>query len=360
MLAGENVRQKDDYRKWATERPSLRTQTVREVRTAHLTVHIVHNPASPGGVAEMARATAGAYFVYILRDPRIKDRRKSILYVGKGTGTRPADHVAEARRDLLQALDVVEGTEERADINFKLDRLRKILQAEKLPIVELILHRNGEPMDNDSAFLVEAGIIAALGMTEFGNKVKGHDLALVPENVFNRALSVVRKEIDPEYGGFVIPLTPNEGDKVRFAGHLSAAPDDYIWGRTTGDWTPVGAKPLRRLENMMDGDHPPIILSVSSHPFGVTQGIIIAVNQLTRAYESARKIQNFRKDGTAKKPYFAWRLERASLQDEHRSTTALRNELLGHALVDNGDELRPSQSFTYFGTMVPAYRRIKT
>lgn len=103
--------------------------------------------------------TIGVY-VYALRDPASGE----VFYVGKGVGNRCFAHVEEARENQR-------GTE-------KLERIRAILDRGKDVGIDIVRHG----LDEATALEVEAALIDVLGLTDFGNLVRGHgiDRGLVP------------------------------------------------------------------------------------------------------------------------------------------------------------------------------------
>ncbi len=96
------------------------------------------------------------YYVYLLIDPRIKDKNKEVFYVGKGTGWRAESHLK---------FDKKEGA--------KNQRIKEIRNDKKEPEIEILRHG----LTEKEAFEVESAMIDFIGKKKLTNQVFGHDSA---------------------------------------------------------------------------------------------------------------------------------------------------------------------------------------
>jgi uncharacterized protein len=101
------------------------------------------------------------YYVYLLIDPRVKDKNKGVFYVGKGTGWRAESHLKEYILELDKKEDA------------KNKRIKEIRNDKKEPEIEILRHGLGEK----EAFEIESAMIDFIGKKELTNQVLGHDSA---------------------------------------------------------------------------------------------------------------------------------------------------------------------------------------
>ena len=121
------------------------------------------------------------YYVYLLLDPM---QGNTPFYVGKGTGTRVASHVAEVRRLLALESALSTGTDAAGLPSGKRQRIKDILDSSLAPI-ELIVARFET---EDEAFAVEATLINLVyGFDNLTNLNRGHGSS------FMRTLKDVQK-----------------------------------------------------------------------------------------------------------------------------------------------------------------------
>lgn len=305
-------------------------------------------------------------YVYLLRDPRVEDDRANIIYVGVGIGNRALDHIAEAKAHIKRIADeamkvinarqglvyasvnapdraeqvqeLEEAEEVRIDADAKLDLIADILNAGLDVRIDTIHRKSGTYLTQTEAFLVEAGLIAALDMKGFGNDVAGRHLAIAPESVFTKASRAVEVDIPAGHHGIIVPLSPKPIDYERFGGHLLAAPDDYLWERGRRWWGSSAPEVVADFEDAIadPSQVSPTVIIVTKNPITGAGNIVVGVHQLAALGPAS--------DGDERWEY--WRQGRA---EEDAATTTLRDALLGNTLRIDGRLVTHRQDRTYFG-----------
>lgn len=305
-------------------------------------------------------------YVYLLRDPRIEDDRANIIYVGVGIGNRALDHIAEAKAHIKRIADeamkvinarqglvygsvndpdraeqvqeLEEAEEVRIEADAKLDLIADILNAGLDVRIDTIHRKKGTYLTQAEAFLVEAGLIAALDMKGFGNAIAGHHLAIAPESVFTKASKAVEVDIPAGHQGIIVPLAPWPIDYERFGGHLLAAPEDYLWERGRRRWRNTALHVAADFEDAIANPSrvTPTVIIITKNPLGGRGNIVVGVHQLAALNEI----------GGGDELWEYWRTEPAK---EDASTTALRDKLLGNTLRIDGRLVTNRENRTYFG-----------
>jgi len=98
------------------------------------------------------------YYVYLLIDPRIKDKNKAVFYVGKGTGWRAESHLKEYILELDKKEDA------------KNKKISEIRNDKKEPIIEILRHG----LIEKEAFELESAMIDFIGKEKLTNQILGH------------------------------------------------------------------------------------------------------------------------------------------------------------------------------------------
>ena len=104
------------------------------------------------------------FYVYALKDPRTSPAMP--FYIGKGTGSRPFDHLVTP------------------DATKKYARIREILTDGSIPMVDILV----EDLTEAQALRLEAELISAFGTTELGGLLTN---AVVPSGLGVRKIGIV-------------------------------------------------------------------------------------------------------------------------------------------------------------------------
>lgn len=291
------------------------------------------------------------YYVYVLRDPRDSDYRHSIFYVGKGTGYRALDH----REDALSRIGISEDLSD-ADPETqqaKEARLQEIHAAGHKEKIDILIDPSMHPIDQTTAFAVEAALIEVLGQGQLAsltNRVRGHSLRLVPGRSFSVGDSAAEVELPPDTLAVVVPVSGIWGGRD-YAGTLIQASDDEIWENSRRTWSKFAPRRQQLIRNRADTDNPILLLALAADPSRRRANIIVGVYPLTSARESTDEVD--RKGGHWRKSragedewvehYNGWVLERSDRDVE------IAGQLLHNVLMVNGVELVRPQDRSYVG-----------
>lgn len=287
--------------------------------------------------------TTTDFFTYLLRDPRIANRRDGIFYVGKGRGNRSSEHEIEAARTQISA---AQNTSERAH---KLRILDELAESGLNPEIEIIAYSTFEGLTESDAFLVEAALIAALELKGSGNLVEGHGLRLLPHEAFNIAKDSGERVL-PQDTRFVIVPVSNIWGGANLLGNLHGAGDPAVFENARHHWSALAEWRVSSIASAAGSDAPVVLLAVDSHPSDGNKCIVVGVFELSEAYLTGfTKGDYFKKDGSRVEPHPAWGFKRVEMVEERESVTTLREHLVGHAPMKSGSKaLGKPQDRRYF------------
>lgn len=278
-------------------------------------------------------------YVYLLRDPRIGDRKQSIFYIGKGTGIRPLSHegtVAEAERELTDAQD-----------DYKLRILREIRKSGYDVIIDVIACPDGASLSSRRALDVEAGLIAALGMKDHGNKVEGHELRVLSHSAFDTLNNADIVSVSDERLYVRVPVS-NVWGGADISGTLLGADSTAVWENARHLWSPVATW---RAERIRTSDDPVVLLALASNPRNGNSSIVAGVFELLDAREvhggEGRKGGGYRNDGTPLPEYQGWEFVTLDTQNESQWLARERKRLVGHIPTLNGIPVSKPQDRSY-------------
>jgi hypothetical protein len=201
---------------------------------------------------------AQEHYVYLLRDPRKKHWATSIFYVGKGTKHRSVDHLKEALAE-LKALRADAPRDDKPQLSEKIKRIAEI-QATGRPVrIDVIAGHGHAGLTDDRARDIEAGLIAALRMTELGNKIAGRGIRLVPQSSFTRAAASERRALPTGVKAVVVPVSEVWGG-TDYTGTLISAPEDAVWKNARQLWSPIAASVAADISERATSGTPAVLL----------------------------------------------------------------------------------------------------
>ena len=275
-----------------------------------------------------------ASYVYMLRDPREADRLKSIFYVGKGTGNRALQHSADALSELTDALKATDDIDIQKLLSAKIQTLQAITAENHDVLIDILAYAGGQGFTSELAFSIEAALIAVLDMTELGNKVRGHAIRLMPDNVF---VTANEAELKPLPAGAAIMAVPVKGlwGGRDYAKTILGANEQQIWDNARQLWTKVASSKVNKIERCAGTNDPVVLLALAERPGKSGQNIVVGVFELKTARETkTMKGGHLNADGQTVPLYLGWEFVRTDVSHEDPSTTAMRNDLLGNTLTD--------------------------
>lgn len=288
--------------------------------------------------------TSQNYHVYLLRDPRIADRRNSIFYVGKGTGQRSRQHELEAARANILA------EEESLQRTKKLQILAELAQAGLSPQIDFLAPSVTEGVTEAQAFLMEATLIAALEMKEAGNLVSGQKIRMIPADAKAFASTVDDVQLPEDAPLVIVPVSGIWGG-ANLLGNLWGSGEAEVWENARQLWSTIGQGMVHEISRRAGTDRPVALLAVDSHPEGGRRSVVVGVFELARAFESSDTKGGYEhKDGHWVQERPGWGFERVETDKESAHVGALRELLLGHSpLTDQGRHLEKPQDRRYYG-----------
>lgn len=175
-----------------------------------------------------------AYYIYLLKDPRIDDPLTSIFYVGKGKGLRADQHRREA---LWGHATIAEFDADAQSVSRKDALLRELEAAGLEPTIELLVGPDGGGVSEDRAYAGEAALIEVLRAGgRLTNVRPGDTLRLTSGASAFRSHDVQRIELPDEFAAVVVPVNGIWGGRD-VAGTMLAASDDEIWGNARRTWS---------------------------------------------------------------------------------------------------------------------------
>lgn len=297
------------------------------------------------------------YYVYKLIDPRTGWP----FYVGKGTGNRTWQHLSVSRDTVAELL---EGEAERAiDESFINEsgigaqelveqehsrvrqRVKEIRQTDLDPIVQWLIKKDGQDMNEQMAFAVEAALIDTLwnlpldDKDRIVNKVFGHDYVFGA----HESLSVVAaaEAVDlPEDRNFVVVASKGVWGGLDSTGQFAGATRQLAWENAHEAW-PMGQRAFDHVNAAAGTDAPVILLGLATDPLGRYSNIVVCVEELSGVGVIPHD------DLT--RPEHAGGKRFMRPDEELASTTELRDSLTGNAPFLQGKPALPNVLLVYKG-----------
>ena len=281
---------------------------------------------------------SAGHYVYILRDPREKDFRRSIFYVGKGARLRAAAH----RSDALQALGIADDSTDvdTATIRAKEERLNEIRAAGLTEEIDVLVAPSGAPIAEDTAYAVESALIEVLGhggLEGLTNQVAGHHLRLERESVFSASDHAAEVELPAGVAAVIVPVNGIWGGGD-YAGTLVRADDEQIWENSRRTWSSFASIRQQTISDRAGTDNPVLLLALAKDPHGSKANMIVGAYPLTAVQQSDRDED---RKGSGQKGWFFERDE-GSLE--------IQDRLVGNVLTVGGVPQSRPQDRSYIGS----------
>jgi|GEM_PF-3409354 len=293
---------------------------------------------------------SGNFYVYLLRDPREADYLRSIFYVGKGTGTRPVAHRADALGSIEEWEDTSAADVE--SIRAKNERLRAIHEAGLVEEIDVLVGQPGPATSETTAFAVESALIEVLGHGQrkgLTNRVRGHGLRLQPATAFSVGTTAEEVGLPKGVAAVVVPVNGVWGG-TDYAGTVLQASEDEIWENSRRTWTRFAADRQATIRARAGSDNPVLLLALAKDPGGHVANIVVGVFALASAEESTdpedRKGGYWLTSDDGKRwvdEYPGWTMSRDAEAPE------LAPSLLHKVLTVDGIPLRRHQQHRYVG-----------
>lgn len=299
------------------------------------------------------------YYVYKLIDPR----SAWPFYIGKGTGNRTWQHLSvssETVTELLEgeaeiavekslAANVGDGAalldEKKQERSTVRDRVREIRDDGAEPVVQWLIKKDGEDMDEKMAFAVEAALIDTLRnlplpeSDRIVNRVSGHDYVFGA----HESLSVVnqaRKVELPSKRDFIVVSSKGVWGGRDSTGQFAGASRQVAWENAHEVW-PMNKRAFDHVNTAAGSANPVILLGLASDPLGRYSNIVVCVEELSGVTVVA--------DDDATRADYAGGKRFMRPDQELPETTALRERLVGHAPMLHGKPARPNSLLVYMG-----------
>lgn len=274
-----------------------------------------------------------SFYVYLLRDPRVRDFLQSIFYVGKGTSLRAADHMREARSSLA--------ADPSAELSEKQSVLTELDSAGLKPKIEILAFCDGTGISECEAYAAEAALIELVRASKhLTNVVAGQRLRLLPGHAFATASAAVRADLPQDVDAVVVPVDGLWGGRD-FAGTLLTASRDEVWENMRRTWSRFAPARVERIRNASTGN-PVVMIGLSRDPHGKHRNIVVGVEPLENVHESS--LASDRKGSDDVAPYNGWV---ATRRQDTPEVVALRRKLIGNELWVNGSARGRPQDRNY-------------
>ncbi|PZR53852.1 hypothetical protein DNL40_07030 [Xylanimonas oleitrophica] len=266
-----------------------------------------------------------AYYVYLLRDPRIADPRSSIFYVGKGKRQRALDHELNAWAVLAD--DVNASVKERT--------LHKIRELGASVQITVLADADQGLLSEARAFDIEAGIIAALGMKGRGNEVDGHRIRAIDGTAFERIANATEQELDEKRRYIRVPVDGLWGG-TDLTGTLISASDSAVWENSRQLWSKTAR---RRVDEIRAAGHDErvVLIALAPNPRDGRKPLVVGLWELVDAREQEGSTKESGQPG--------WEYVKSAVESDW--LVSQRHRLLGNIATIDGKPVQRTQDRSY-------------
>lgn len=302
---------------------------------------------------------ANRYYVYKLIDPR----SGWPFYIGKGTGNRTWQHLTQSKETVLELLegeverainesrstglegDIVLATarqQERATVR---DRVKEIRDDGREPLVQWLIKKDGEDMDERMAFAVEAALIDTLrnlpltGSDRIVNRVAGHDYSFGAHDSLNVVAQAQAVDLPPDRN-FVVVASKGVWGGRDSSGQFAGASRQVAWDNAHEVW-PMNKRAFDYVNAAAGSENPVILLGLASDTLGRYSNIVVCVEELSGVSVVA--------DDDATRPEHAGNKRFMRPDRELLESTTLRERLVGNAPLLQGIPALPNSLLVYLG-----------
>lgn len=289
----------------------------------------------------------GQPYVYLLLDPR-KRGSAGIFYVGKGKNLRAADHEPEAIRELKALAANTDDEGKRVRLTRKLDTIASLRAAGQQVQIEILAGNDGLGLQAQDALLVESGLIAALRMTELGNRIAGHGVRLLSRHAFTVDRKSGHASLPDGRRAVIVPVKGVWGG-VDVAGTLTGSAEAEKWHNAHRLWSKIAPWRVEQIQQDAATLNPVLLIALGRHPNSKHPNLVVGVWELQNAIcTDEPKGGNPKRGGGVTKEGLGWIFERRD-RPERRSTLAVRKALVDNILCDNGTPKERPQDRAYLG-----------